>query len=564
VDSPQSRLGNFRLERELGRGGMGIVYLAEETNLGRWVALKVIAPDLAGDPEFRARFEREARIAAGLDHPNVVPLFAAGEIEGQFYLSMRYVEGTDLKALLRERGRLDYPEAASIVGQVGSALDAAHARGLVHRDVKPGNILLGSGGDGGFHAYLTDFGITKDASDQTVGLTQTGQWVGTVDYISPEQVSGRPIDARSDVYSLGCVLYQSLTGHAPYQGPDVHKVYAHMSEPPPALDGPAAPLGPAFDPVIQRAMAKDPDERYPSAGDLGRAAQSGAKGELNQVPERTVAAGDAATGIAPTVAATPAAPTEMAATQQLPPDQATPARQPVYSEPPTAPQPAAPPARSRRGLWAAVAVGAVILIAAVAALAVVALNKDSGGSSGSSSSSSNSGSKSSNNSGGSSGSSSDEKGNDSDRTFVSQTDDLLGRSKSSYDEVNDVFRRMQEVADGNSDAIEPSEARSKLGDVISNRTSLKSDASSLPVATSTAREVRSDLVAAFDASLVNDRDIENCLETGESAGPGELFSNCLSSTSSSSDAATNAKSTFKDSYNRLRGSIGLGSVNPTF
>src|SRR4051794_18783583 len=215
-----SHLGDFRLERELGRGGMGIVYLAEETNLGRWVALKVIAPDLAGDAEFRARFEREARVAAGLDHPNVVPLFAAGEVEGQLYLSMRHVDGTDLKTLLQQRGRLDYPEATAIVAQVGSALDAAHAGGLVHRDVKPGNILLARTGEGGYHAYLTDFGITKDSSSQTVGLTNTGQWVGTVDYISPEQLNSSSIDARSDVYSLGCVLYQALSGQSPYQGAD--------------------------------------------------------------------------------------------------------------------------------------------------------------------------------------------------------------------------------------------------------------------------------------------------------------------------------------------------------
>jgi serine/threonine protein kinase len=159
---------------------MGIVYLAEEVRLGRWVALKVVAPELAGDVEFRTRFEREARIAAGLDHPNVVPLFAAGEADGQLYLSMRYVDGTDLKALLHERGRLEPGEAATIAAQVGSALDAAHARGLVHRDVKPGNILLARTSEGGFHPYLTDFGITKDSSGGTVGLTHTGQWVGTV------------------------------------------------------------------------------------------------------------------------------------------------------------------------------------------------------------------------------------------------------------------------------------------------------------------------------------------------------------------------------------------------
>jgi serine/threonine protein kinase len=549
---------------------MGIVYLAEEVRLGRRVALKLIAPDLAEDAEFRARFEREARVAAGLDHPNVVPVFAAGEADGHLYLSMRYVEGTDLKTLLRERGRLDYPAATSVVAQVGSALDAAHARGLVHRDVKPGNILLAATAEGGFHAYLTDFGITKDSSEQTVGLTQTGQWVGTVDYVSPEQLSGLPIDARSDVYSLGCVLYQALSGRAPYQGADVRKIYAHMNEPPPSLQDDAPELAPAFDPVIQRAMAKDPAARYLSAGDLGRAAQSAARGERNDVPERTVAAGDAATGIASAAVAQ----TETAATTPLyePPPTATPApyEAPTPAAPP-APQPAAtPPAgrsrRSRRGLWIGLAAAAILLVCAAAAVAVVALsgNDKSGGSSGSSANSSSGSGGSSSAGGGSSGSGSSSQTSSADRTFVSKTDDLLARSKPSYDEVNDVFRRMQEVAGGQSDAIEPDEATSKLGDVVSNRQSLKSEAGSLPASSSLAREVRSDLVAAFDASLVNDKDIENCIATGEATGAGQLFSDCLNSTSSSSDAATNAKNTFKDSYNRLRTSLGLASVSPTF
>jgi hypothetical protein len=247
----------------------------------------------------------------------------------------------------------------------------------------------------------------------------------------------------------------------------------------------------------------------------------------------------------------------MAATQPLH-EQATPVRPPTYAAPP-------PPPRSKRGLWAAIAVAAVVLVAAVAALAVVALNKDdsSGSSSGSSASGSGSSSGSTSDSG-SSDSGGSEKGSSADHTFVSQTEDLLGRSKASYDEVNDVFQRMQKVANGNSDAIEPDEARSKLSEVITNRESLKNDAGSLAAATSLAREVRSDLVAAFDASLVNDRAIETCLKTGESTGPGQLFSDCLSSTSSSSDTATRAKDTFRNSYNRLRDSIGLGSVNPSF
>jgi serine/threonine protein kinase len=396
-----------------------------------------------------------------------------------------------------------------------------------------------------------------------VGLTQTGQWVGTVDYVSPEQLSGLPIDARSDVYSLGCVLYQALVGHAPYQGADVRKVYAHMHEPAPSLRDDAPELAPACDPVIQRAMAKDPAERYPSAGDLGRAAQSVSRGELNQVPERTVAAGEAATGIVPTALAQ----TEMAATtplyQQPAPTSGGAYEAPTPVAPPVAPPPTAapPPRRSRRGLWIGLTAAAILLVAAVAALAVVALSgndKSSSSSKSSSASGSSSGGSSSSSSGGSS------QGSSADRTFVSKTDDLLARSKSSYDEVNDVFRRMQEVADGQSDAILPDEAKSKLGDVVANRESLKSDAGSLPASSSVATEVRSDLVAAFDASLVNDKDIENCIATGQATGAGQLFSDCLSSTSASSDAATNAKNTFKDSYNRLRTSLGLASVNPSF
>jgi hypothetical protein len=546
------RVGDFRLERELGRGGMGIVYLAEDVRLGRWVAVKLITPDLAKDTDFRARFEREARIAAGLDHPNVVPLYTAGEEQGQLYLSMRYVDGTDLKTQLREHGRLDPRQAIEIVAQVGSALDAAHARGLVHRDVKPANVLLGRAQEGGFHAYLTDFGITKDSSAQTVGLTNTGEWVGTVDYISPEQLSGTSIDARSDVYSLGCVLYEAVSGQAPYQGADVHKMYAHMHEPPPSLEGEMAAWGPALDPVIQRAMAKDPADRYPSAGDLGRAAQSAAQGQLNAVPERTVASGEAATGIAPTVAAPPQTqalgPTQPAAYQP-----ATLPTQPLAAGPQ---QPGAP--RSRRGLWAALAAAGVLLVAAVVALAVVALSGDDTASKSSGGGASSGGRSGAGSSGGS------EKGSSADSTFVSSTEDLLTRSKPAYDEVNDVFTRMQEVAGGQSDAIEPDEARTKLAEVITNRGSLRNKAAALTASSDLAREVRSDLVSAFDSALVDDRAIENCLKTGEATGPGKLFKSCLSSTRTASQTATNAKTTFRESYNRLRKSLGLAAVNPAF
>ena len=199
-----------RIEAVAGRGGMGVVYRATELSLGRPVALKLLAPDRAGDLEFRERFQREWRMAASIDHPNVIPVYAAGEHDGSLYLVMRYVAGTDLHALLREQGRLDPTRAAELVAQLASALDAAHAAGLVHRDVKPANVLLA-----GDHAYLSDFGLTRLAGSDT-SLTGSGQWIGTVEYCSPEQLRGGRTDARADVYSLGCVLFAALTGGPPF------------------------------------------------------------------------------------------------------------------------------------------------------------------------------------------------------------------------------------------------------------------------------------------------------------------------------------------------------------
>jgi protein kinase-like protein len=287
--------GGFRLEGELGRGGMGVVYLAEQLNLGRKVALKVIAPELSQDPDFQARFEREARLAASLDHPNVVPVFEAGNVDGLLYLAMRYVKGTDLGALLAAEGRLLPERAAHIADQLGAALDAAHGNALIHRDVKPGNVLL-AGQSASAHVYLTDFGLTKEASSQSAQLTNTGQWVGTVDYVAPEQLDGRPIDARTDVYSLGCVIFQMLAGTVPYGGTSLQKMWGHGSAQPPSLQNIDPELARRFDPVIARAMAKDPDHRFRSAGDLGRAAIGAAYGQPVTVPERSVAVGAAAEG----------------------------------------------------------------------------------------------------------------------------------------------------------------------------------------------------------------------------------------------------------------------------
>jgi serine/threonine-protein kinase len=263
-----SELAGCRIDAVAGRGGMGVVYRATELRLGRPVALKLIAADRAADPAFRARFEREARMTASIDHPNVIPVYAAGEDGGHLYLVMRWVSGTDLHALVRAEGRLAPRRAALIVEQVAAALDAAHEAGLVHRDVKPANVLL----DAGDHVYLSDFGLTRTVDSETV-VTDTNEWLGTVDYMSPEQLDGQPVDARSDVYALGCVLYTALTGAPPFHRATVAATISAQ------LHDPVPRATPAFEGVLGRALAKDPAGRFASAGELGRAALDAAARE---------------------------------------------------------------------------------------------------------------------------------------------------------------------------------------------------------------------------------------------------------------------------------------------
>jgi serine/threonine protein kinase len=204
-------VGSYRLLSWIGRGGMSVVYLAVDLRTGNEVALKLLSPELAGNEEFRERFLRESRIALSIEHPNIVPVYEGGQDQGELYIAMRHVEGRHLGELIRQEGRLDLEQTATILGQVAAALDTAHQVGLVHRDVKPGNILLGSGGE----VFLSDFGLTKEALSAS-GFTATGQMVGTVDYVAPEQIRGDPLDGRADVYSLGCVLFECLTGHVPF------------------------------------------------------------------------------------------------------------------------------------------------------------------------------------------------------------------------------------------------------------------------------------------------------------------------------------------------------------
>jgi serine/threonine-protein kinase len=280
VDDPllTTEIAGCRLEAVAGRGGMGVVYRATELRLDRPVALKLIAADRAADPAFRERFEREARMAAAIDHPHVIPVYAAGEDGGHLYIVMRWVAGTDLQAVLREAGALRPERAALLVDQVAQALDAAHVAGLVHRDVKPANVLLAAD-----HVYLTDFGITREADAATMVTTES-EWLGSVDYMSPEQLRGERMDARSDVYALGCLLYAALAGMPPFRRTTVATtIKAHLDDLPPRPSLTAG-VAEAFDAVVARALAKEPADRFASAGELGRAALAAAAGEGLTVP----------------------------------------------------------------------------------------------------------------------------------------------------------------------------------------------------------------------------------------------------------------------------------------
>jgi YVTN family beta-propeller protein len=267
---PGAVVAGCRVDAVVGRGGMGVVYRATQLSLERPVALKAITPELAGDPTFRERFKRESRIAASIEHPNVIPVYEAGEGEGMLYLIMRYVEGTDLRALIDSEGGLPAERAARIVGQVAAALAAAHRRDLIHRDVKPANVLIDAGGERD-HAYLTDFGIARHAA-ATSGLTRTGSVIGTLDYLAPERIQDQGGDGRADVYALGCVLFEALTGALPYERDnDVAKMYAHLSAPVPSAREVAPEVPEELDSLARRAMAKDPDDRFATAGEMADA-----------------------------------------------------------------------------------------------------------------------------------------------------------------------------------------------------------------------------------------------------------------------------------------------------
>ena len=272
---PGAVFAGYRIERRIGGGGMGIVYEAIETSLDRRVALKLIATEVARDPAFGERFAAESRIAARVEHPNVVPIYAVGDVDGVPFLAMRLIDGPNLSETIASLHHLEPADAAAIVAKVAAGLDAIHAAGLIHRDVKPANVLL-SGPRTREEVYLTDFGLAKHIA-QTSELTSGGQFLGTLDYVAPEQIRGDPVDARSDVYALGCVLFKALTGDVPFAGEDAPaKMWAHLDREPPL---PSATIGvsEAFDEVAIHALAKDPARRYGTAGELGRAALAAAQ-----------------------------------------------------------------------------------------------------------------------------------------------------------------------------------------------------------------------------------------------------------------------------------------------
>jgi hypothetical protein len=370
---PGIRVTGYRIEARIGRGGMGEVYRAEQLSLGRKVALKVLRPDLAADDGFRRRFLRESMIAAGIDHPNVIPIYDAGEVDGLLYIAMRYVDGSDLSTLLRREGRLDLARTLAIMTQVAGALDAAHARGLVHRDVKPSNILLAPAAGGGEYCYLCDFGLIKQMRADTPE-TATDQLVGSVPYVAPEQVEGGEVDGRTDVYSLGCSIFHCLAGSVPYQGrTDMEVIFAHLRGQPPALSSRIAGLPPALDGVIARAMARSKEDRYLTCSALvaAAAAQVPAGGRVRaplvdddtRSLVRPAPAGTAAAGLA--AAATRPAPLGASPSAALPPGAATPAAS------------QGPGGRRHRGWWWLGAL-ALPLVAVAAYLAATELMERTG------------------------------------------------------------------------------------------------------------------------------------------------------------------------------------------
>jgi N-acetylneuraminic acid mutarotase len=380
---PGSEFAGYRIEGMLDRGGMGVVYKASDADLDRTVALKIIAPEHTQNPDAVTRFKSEARLAASLEHPNIVPIHRGGEYHGVLYLAMRFVPGTNLRQVV-DRGQLSMDQIRRVITSVAGALDAAHDRGLVHRDVKPANILISGEGDHE-HVYLTDFGLTKRLGSAG-SLTRTGAWVGTPDYVAPEQIQAAPVDGRADIYSLGCVLYEMLTGSVAFpKDNDMAKLWAHVTDPPPAPSLERPHLIKAFDDVVARATAKDPRERYTKASDLAAAVDRAADEQRSQFrPGGGEMAAAARAPAPPPVSEHDLFIAEPAHAPATPPPQP-----PVPPVPVGPPEPAGdgaptgPPRGPRRNPRVLLAVAGVAVAAVVAAVLLAGGGGDDGGGSGS-------------------------------------------------------------------------------------------------------------------------------------------------------------------------------------
>jgi serine/threonine protein kinase len=390
-----TEVAGYRLERVLGHGGMSVVYLAEHVRLGRKVALKLLAPALSEDESYRERFVRESRRAAELEHPNIIPIYDAGEDDGQLYIAMRYIEGSDLKGIIKRDAPMPLGRVLFILEQIAGALEAAHERDLVHRDVKPSNILVSEPSD---RVYLTDFGVVKHTASR--GLTKTGFFIGTVDYAPPEQIEGLPLDARTDIYALGCVFYECLTGRPPFDREgEVAVMHAHLTEPPPRLTAARPDLPKTLNDVLATAMAKAKEARYDTCDDFIAAARDAAlqratatrwelpdpqlvhaEPEAPATPppvieppdpaptsDQPVVSGEAPQPEPPAVAVSIAPPGTVPVTTVVPPPPPEPAAAPLAAEPPS-PGPDRP-SRSSRRHWLVTA----LLVAAAAAASGIAV-----------------------------------------------------------------------------------------------------------------------------------------------------------------------------------------------
>jgi serine/threonine protein kinase len=371
--TPGTLIGGYRIEAPVGNGAMAVVFRATDEALGRTVALKVLAPAATMDPEFRERFIRESRAASVVDHPNIIPVYAAGEDDGVLFLAMRYVSGGDLHSVVEREGPLAPGRAASLLSPVASALDAAHRAGIVHRDVKPANVLVDTSPGRPDHPYLSDFGLAKKATAMP-GLTSAGEFVGTAGFAAPEQISGRPARFETDQYALACVAFTLLTASLPFKYGDPEAVlWAQMSQPPPLVTPRRQDLSPAVDEVIARGMAKDPLDRYPSCGDFADALSQA----LDADPRAVAPAGSgdyahaeetrrSRPGAAPALA--PEHPSSPSAHQYAPPPGQTPPGQ-------TPREPSPRPSRRSRGFFIAAGAAAVIVVVAAVILLLDGLSR---------------------------------------------------------------------------------------------------------------------------------------------------------------------------------------------